>query len=125
MKPLTLECSTNEAALYILRGLADNVVVIGPICWRPSDGRAGRMHYFIVASGERGEYRCDQLICDEQGKDRAELILAFADCRPPLVIIDTDDELEMAKMCERIWPGTRATKLRKNVEAERRAEGET
>jgi hypothetical protein len=44
----------------------------------------------------------------------------FGSCpRRPLVIHSMDDELQMAKWCEMLWPGERITKLRKGIEAER------
>jgi hypothetical protein len=30
-----------------------------------------------------------------------------------------EDELDMARLCEAIWPGERITNLRKEIEAER------
>jgi hypothetical protein len=44
----------------------------------------------------------------------------MAQRKPPLVIIDIDDELKMARLCEALWPGERVTRLRKGVEAELR-----
>jgi hypothetical protein len=47
-------------------------------------------------------------------------VLAVLAGRKPRVIFDLGDELEMAQMCETLWPGQRITKLRKAVEAERK-----
>jgi hypothetical protein len=38
--------------------------------------------------------------------------------RRPLVVHDFDDELEMTRFCEALWPGPKIKKLREAVEAE-------
>jgi hypothetical protein len=38
----------------------------------------------------------------------------------PLVIMDFDDEFEMAKWCEAVWPGPDTSGIRRAIEAERR-----
>jgi len=112
-----------QAADHILKGADDINVVVGPVCWRPSDGTSSKMWYFVVATSEtRRGFRCDQLVIGE-GADphegRAAFMLALAN-RGPLVVHDTDDELYMAKLCEALWPGERISNLCKTVEAERR-----
>jgi hypothetical protein len=53
---------------------------------------------------------------------RASLIVALIQGRP-LVIHDTDDELEMARWCEAIWPSEKTRRVRAGIEAERAEAG--
>jgi hypothetical protein len=39
--------------------------------------------------------------------------------RPPLVIVEANDELEMARWCESLWPSEKTSRLRRAVEAEK------
>jgi hypothetical protein len=92
-------------------------VVIGAVCWRPTDGSAGRYTYFVIATCDsRCQFRCDQIIGDEN--ERARILMALVP-RKPLIVHDEDDELYMAKLRETPWPGDRITNLRKSIEAER------
>ena len=105
-------------------------IVIGPVVWGPAGGR--RRWYFTIASAEAGEANFDQIGSDEPKLTetaRASLLLPLAQS-PPIVIHDCDDEVEMARLCETLWPSAKTQKLRLAVEAERGAsrpasEGET
>ncbi len=111
-----------KAVDYILRDTNDINVVVGPTCWRPSDGMAARVWYFVVSTSECGRgWRCDQLVIPPSSDKvafRAEFLLELVR-RKPLVIHDTDDELYAARLCETLWPGERITRIRKTIEAER------
>jgi len=51
-------------------------VVICPVCWRPTDGSAGRYTYFVIATCDsRCQFRCDQIIGDEN--ERAMILMAL------------------------------------------------
>lgn len=117
-----------EAVRHILRDRADDNVVVGPLCWRPSDGLCAKIWYFSVGTAGKGSgFRCDQMIVEEgvNGHEpRAAFIMALVS-RPPIVIHDVDDELHAARLCECLWPGERITKLRERVETERAAIGRT
>jgi hypothetical protein len=98
-------------------------VVVGPVVWQlKDDGK--RLWYFVVATGDANGFRCDQIGSDSQkfaSQSRAAVIVEITQRRPPLVIHDLDDELEMAKWCEVIWPGETTRQIRTGIEAERRS----
>jgi hypothetical protein len=111
-----------QAADHVLRGSNDINVVVGPLVWKPSDGKASKAWYFTVATSEkRRGFRCDQITIGDgiqRDEARQSFLLALTR-RKALVAHDTDDELYMAKLCEALWPGERITRLRKHIEAER------
>ena len=73
----------------------------------------------MVGTGDkRGEFYADQIICHDEA-DRAALKLALL--RPRYVVIDFDDEVEMAKVAEARWPCAKIKHIRKHIEAERAA----
>jgi hypothetical protein len=107
----------NQIIEYLLCDAGDSTVVVGPLLQRPTDGTASRYTYFIAATCDRRKrFRCDQVLGDAE--NRIEFIAQLAR-RPPRVILDMGDELEMAYACESLWPGTHITNVRKRVEAER------
>ena len=114
--------SVDSIVDYVLRGSNDINVVVGPKLWRPSDGNASRVYYFMVATSEKGRgFRCDQItLGDRMEEGRTAFILALVQ-RKPLVIHDMPDELQMVRLCETLWPGERISKIRHQVEAERGA----
>jgi hypothetical protein len=115
--------SVEDFAEYVLRDTTGPEVVVGPVCWRLSDGTTPRRFYFTVATSDAEGFRCDALWTDAEGgalRARLELFAEFIR-RGRLVIHDVDDELAMAKLCEALWPGERITAIRKRVEAERAA----
>jgi hypothetical protein len=110
-------------AEFILRDTNSPHIVIGPATWQPSDGTAGKRWYCTIAASEAGRgFRCDQIVLspDSPQDDRGRIIAAFIPHRP-LVLHDMADELDMARLCEALWPGPRITSLRHAVEAERAA----
>jgi hypothetical protein len=116
-----LNQTATEVADYLLEKSGDRQVVVGPLVWQPSDGKASRMWYVIACTGDEvRQFCCDQVILpDEDG--RKDIIAALA--RSGVVIHDMDDELDMLRWCEAIWPGERVTSLRKIVEADRKCGG--
>jgi hypothetical protein len=97
---------------YCMRDATDNVVIVGPAGCR--DDMPGR--YFMVATSNSG-FRCNCMsagngidVDEMRTAARAELLT-----RRSVVVIDMDDELEMARLCERRWPGEKVTALRKSV----------
>lgn len=121
------EATPRQIVDNALSGANDINVAVGPLSWQPSDGTAGRVWYFLIATSEaRRGFRVDQVTVNGESEDeRLRVLLEFAQRRPPLVIHTFDDELDMARWCEILWPGERITKIRENMERERaiRAEG--
>jgi hypothetical protein len=111
--------SPRDIVNYTLKGANDINVVVGPLCWQPSDGSSARHWYFMIITGEpsRG-LRIDQVTVETE-TDRQRVIVEFMQ-RRPLVLHAFDDELDMARWCEAIWPCERITRIRKNIERERR-----
>ena len=72
--------------------------MLGPVVWQIPAGNDRRQWYFVVGSGGPDGFRCDQI--------------AF------------EDELEMAKWCENIWPSVKTTDIRRSIEAERKTPSE-
>jgi hypothetical protein len=123
-KPSPIPSSFDGIADWVLRDADSTHVVVGPVLWQPSDGTAGKVWYFIVASSEAGRgFRCDQVVVPAGSPDwmRSGVIAALMR-RPPLVVHSVDDELAMVRLCEMLWPGGRIAALRRQVEAERRGE---
>jgi hypothetical protein len=118
MKKL-LPCGNVEAMVeQILGGMTDRHVVVGPLLWQPSDGTASKRWYFIVGTGDASGARFDEVMVTEDGL-RYAFIAALIGHRP-IVIHDVGCELEMARLCEILWPGERVSRLRRAVEAEAR-----
>jgi hypothetical protein len=108
---------------HVLADMGDLSVVVGPLTWQPSDGTSAKRWYFTIATSDKNqEFRCDQIVVEEDSAevDRLAVLLELVR-RWPLVVHDTDDELHMARLCETLWPGERITKLRQAVEAERKS----
>jgi hypothetical protein len=96
-------------------------IVIGPIVWEAANRK--RRWYFTIATAEAGVANFDQIGSDElklTEAARASLLLPLVQS-PPVVIHDCDDEVEMARLCEALWPSVKTQKLRLAVEAERGA----
>jgi len=51
---------------------------------------------------------------------RSSIQLALVQQTKGVVIHDMSDKLEMARLCEAIWPSRKTTKIRSDIEAERR-----
>jgi hypothetical protein len=120
----TLEGQVTRIAAYLRRGHISPHVLLGPIVWEPK-GDDGKRWYFVVATGDDNGAHFDQLGSQERElaeRLRASLIVALIQERP-LVIHDTDDELEMARWCEAIWPSEKTRRVRAGIEAERAEAG--
>lgn len=120
-KPSPIRSSFDEVADWVLRNTDSAHVVVGPVLWQPSDGAAGKVWYFIVASSGMGRgFRCDQVVVLADSRDWARSgVIAALMQRAPLVVHSIDDELAMVRLCEMLWPGGRIAALRQQVEAER------
>jgi hypothetical protein len=108
---------------YVLDGITDRNLVLGPLVWQPSDGAVAKRWYFRISGcGPKG-WRTDCVVCDGNDRDalRAEVLMHVAMVGRPVVIHDCDDELYEIKRCETLWPGERVTRIRKAIEAERAA----
>jgi hypothetical protein len=109
-----------EIAAHILRngspGPVPNIL-IGPVVRTP--GTSPRHYHFMVAGADAdGTFRVDQIAADDRHEAerlRAAVITALGR-RPPIVVIDLDDELEMARLCEALWPSEKTTTIRQRVE---------
>jgi hypothetical protein len=115
--------SVNDLITYLLKGMSDRQVVIGPLVWQPSDGTSAKRWYFVVATaGKDHHFRCDEIVVPDNGVEgnsmRRAVIGALTRHRP-IVIHEMDDELHMARLCEVLWPGERISKIRAMLEAER------
>lgn len=112
------QTSPQEIAEFLVSKAVDHMIVFGPLVWRPSDGGSSKYWYFIVGSAdESGEFHCDQII---GGADDRLALLAALVSRPPLLVHDFADELEMARFCEAAWPCAKITRIRKQLEQERK-----
>ena len=101
------------------------IAVLGPVVWRPSDGRSARLWYFTTALPATGDFHLVAVDCG--GSDHADAIMlrnAFMQAlanRRPMVVHLTEDELQMARLCEVTWPGERIAGIRAQIEAEQAA----
>jgi hypothetical protein len=112
-----------QFADYVVRDAGDLQIVVGPLVWKPSDGAASKCWYFTVASaGAAREFRLDCVEVAAKTRDQQRMMVVAAFWRRrPRVVYEIDDELTMARLCERLWPGERITKLRATIERERGA----
>lgn len=113
--------SPGEIVNHTLEGANDINVVVGPLCWQPSDGSNARHWYFMIATSETRRGFCvDQVTVDAETRetDRQRIIVEFMQ-RRPLFLHTFEDELDMARWCEAMWPGERITRIRKDIERER------
>lgn len=115
-----LSTAAREAAKHIRRGKgADTNVVVGPIVWELYGDM--RRWYFVAASADQKGFHTHQLAAQDESlceQLRAAFVLALVEKRP-IVIHDMADELQMARMCETIWPSAKTSKIRAGIEAER------
>jgi hypothetical protein len=113
-----------KAADYWLERSVDRTLLVGPVAWQPSDGPSALEWFFIVVGCDwTGEMRHDELFAETEADTvalRADVMAALA-ARPPCVLHDFDDELEMAKVAEANWPCAKITGIRQAIEAERAA----
>jgi hypothetical protein len=114
--------AVKHAVQHLLSGgkTVDHHVLLGPIVWEPRN--SARRWYFIVITGNRKRARYDKLgaetsdLCEQF---RAALSLALVNrSRKPLVILDLDDELSLARAAEVLWPSDETSKIQRHVEAE-------
>jgi hypothetical protein len=113
-----------KLAGHVLRGTGTKpTAIFGPIVWTIEPGSDARNWYFTVASvSAKNELRIDQFIAkdDRQLAERVRVALTMElTQRKPMVLHYFDDELEMARCCEAICPGERATSIRAGIERDR------
>jgi hypothetical protein len=101
----------------LLKNLIGRHVVMGPLVWQPSDGKADRVWYFILMFDAGKRLRIIRVEVKDES-DRTRLILEMAQRKPLVVVHDMGNELDMAKLCEVIWPCERTSRIRATVEAE-------
>lgn len=117
----TIMSVIDKIAKSIRRDMDGSDIVIGPMISRPSYDASMLIPYFDVATSGRKQYRSIRIDV-ENDNDRALLIAALLAMQPPLTIHIVDDELEMLRRCETLWPGELVTGIRQRVEDKRRAE---
>ena len=110
-------------ARYVRRGKDMSPhVALGPAVRDPANPERW---YFVVATGEAGTARFDQINADDQllaERFRAAVLLALSETEPPFVLHDFGDELELIRFCQTLWPSDRVTAIRARMEAERALE---
>jgi hypothetical protein len=81
--------------------------------------------YFVTGSADHEFFATQVGVSDRQDAEelRTAVMVALARKRTLLVIHGFNDELEMARWCEAIWPGERTRGIRAAIEAERQAGG--
>ena len=106
---------------YALADADDDNVAIGPLCRQPSDGASGWCWYFMICTSGNGcGFRCDRVIVPpgQRERYRQRIVRAFL-AHSALAVHDVGDELVLARLCERLWPGELIADLRKTIERER------
>ena len=98
-------------------------VAIGPVVWEIEPGHDSRYWYFVVGSvGAKRKLRITQLKIeanqDIAEQARASLLACLAQ-RAPIVVMDFNDELDMARWLEALCPGKRTRTIRVGLERER------
>jgi hypothetical protein len=108
-------------AVQIADWATDHHVIIGPIRWQPSDGKAAKRFYFFFSTIWPDGFQNISITGeDEQHVEqcRGELWMALVALGRPLVLHDMNREIDAARLVECLWPCERATRLREAVEAE-------
>jgi hypothetical protein len=103
-------------AAWLIDNADDKVFLLGPVVRNPA---YGPKRYFMILSGdEAGACQIDQI--NVENEDGRTAILAELALHRGVVLIDTDDELELAKWGEARWPGERISRIRADLERERK-----
>lgn len=106
----------------VLRG-ADPVphMLVGPVVWQLPENSATWQWYLIIGSGGDGEFWVVRIDCPNKPPAERCRAALYAELmrRRPCVVHDFDDELEMARWVEAIWPSAETTGIRERIEAER------
>src|ERR1700760_1781896 len=89
MRKGTKPSSLDELADFVLDGVSDRQVVVGPMLWQPND-RGGRDWYCSISASEDGRGWRSDMIYIRNELDRYSIIAAFVK-RRPLLIHDIDD----------------------------------
>jgi hypothetical protein len=110
-------------ACHVLRGRGSAPhLLVGPTV-RISGTSPRHCHFMAAGADADGTFRVDQIAADD--RDEAErlraAVIAVLAQRPPIVVIDLDDELEMARLCEALWSSERTRSIRARIELERAA----
>lgn len=110
----------------VLRGAArGSTVAVGPVVWDLEAGYDVRHWYFIVGSADaHGEFQIDsfKIAHNERAvanQCRAALVMELVQRQPPMAIHSFDDELDMMRFCEAVFPCDKTRELRASVERER------
>jgi hypothetical protein len=93
--------------------------MVGTMPWR--EKRSDKRYFVVATSQKRRGFGCDQVIFnsrDEAGHFRRQLMLELCS-RPPLVVHDFDDELEMVQWCNATWPCEKTASILRDTERER------
>ena len=115
----TISQKAVETVDYLRRG--DDVsphILIGPIVWENDPNLPGRC--FIVGTGDKSGARFDSIGASKELAEQFHqaICLELITRRPPLVLHCFDDEIEMLRWAERLWPGERVSQIRRDTEAE-------
>ena len=95
-------------------------VLVGPVVWRIDKGEDLRWWYFGFAITKYRGFYSGLIQSREQDAletIRIELVAALSHLRKVTHLFN--DELDMAKMAEAIWPSAKTTDLRRALERER------
>lgn len=102
----------------IVARATDRTVVVSPLLRTPSDGTSAWQEFFMVITKP---FTITQVIVDpDEGAEwRALFVSALAKMgEGKLTIIEPDEELATARMCEGLWPCAAATRVREGIEQE-------
>jgi hypothetical protein len=117
--PIKIDPDSVTVALQrSLAGAVDNNVVISPLVWHPRDDGGQKWGFSVASAGAEG-FRHDLLETRSRVEGEAARSAIIAAAKPPIVVHDMADELEAARLCEKLWPGERISGIRAAVEAER------
>ncbi len=118
--------AVGQFADSLLVGAGDApTVAIGPLVWNVEQGHDTKHWYFIVGTADAsGRFRVDQFRVDFDDQPFAEncqasLIMELVG-RRPVVIHSFDDELDLIRFCDAVWPCAKTKRIRASIEQERR-----
>jgi hypothetical protein len=102
---------------------SDRTFAIGPLVCQPSDGTSAKQWYFVVSTLGRDKHFHSAAIVTPDGESNRRAVIAELLVRARsvggLVVHTFEDELDMLRCCEQLWPDERIASLRQEVEAER------
>jgi len=136
--------STFTAYVHSLCGSSIGEIVVSPMVWHPGASLGAKEWSFTISIGGWSGHGRQRWVCfrvvdhdfeppvvlDPDWAALFDTVIKISRQNPRDTVIDTlrqrgatvhdvEDDLEAMRICERLWPGLRASKVRRAIEQER------